>query len=366
MANFDLRLATTTDVALLKGLVDATPQGSDMVINFERGANFFDGTQVVTSSPEVWLYCDTKKQRLAGAFSIGTRPVYVNGKKRRIRYANDLRIHSDYRGSRGLLRIANQVKKRLGEREWMQTVILSDNHASLSTIGSSRAGMPAYHPFGEINTHMIYIKSSKPALDMGLTIRQAGSGDLQQMQTFFEGEAPKKQLYPHYDFSAMVEGNAYYKNLSIEDYFLAFDNKDLVGICGTWNQKEFKQTRFLAYKGKMRWLRYFNNGYSRCFGGIQLPRPGETLDYVLLHSILVKENQVDIFRALLRYVYNGYVNKPDGVIVSGLYDQDPLHDAYRDYRKESLRSRHFLVSYGDDPGKQLDKSRPLYIEVARL
>ncbi|WP_144391873.1 hypothetical protein [Pleionea sediminis] len=364
-SNFELRQATENDTGIIRDLIHATPQDGDLLINFEREPNFFDGTKVTTSKPDVWLYYDNIKKQLGGVFSFGSREVYVNGARKQIRYANDLRIHSDYRGSRSLLRMFNQVKKQLNDREWMQTVILSDNQASLSTVGSGRAGLPTYYPYGKVATHMLYVSGKKPEINNGINIRLAKPDDINAMQRFFNKEAPKKQFYPHYEFNNLKTEDSYYNNLSIENYFLAFNGSEIVGICGFWNQKEFKQTRFLEYRGKMRLLRQVNNVYSKLFGGIQLPKPGDTLDYISLHTILVKNNNPGIFSSLLRRAYNHFCSQPISAIVTGLSIDDPLSEVYKKYRKQTIYSNHFLMSYEEDPRETLDREKTLYLEISR-
>ena len=366
MPKYEMREAVEADNDLLNQLIAETPQSDEIVINFERLPCFFDGTRVTTKQNDVWVYKDIGKERLIGVFSLGFREIYVNGQKRSIRYANDLRIHPDYRGSRSLLTIFKKTREILSDNEWMQTIILAENQQSLSTVSSGRAGLPTYYPYGEIKTHLISSSKPRPLLNSSFFIRHATSSDIECMQKFFNEEAPKKQFYPHYEFTDVLAGDSYYKDISLEDYFLAFDGDELVGISGVWNQKSFKQTRFVQYRGKMRWLRHLYNSYSHMAGGVVLPKEGSALNFVYLHSTLTKDNRMDVFEALFARIYQ-YCNQ-HGVfaIVGGFSTDDTLAGVFNFYKSKVMLSRQYLISYDGDPRSTLDQASLPYVDVARL
>jgi len=371
-ARYEIRPATYNDTTSLQDLINNTPQLGKITINFERYPDFFHGSHVVTTHPDIWVMLDTQEKCLAGVFSIGSREVYVNGERKRVRYGNDLRIHPDYQGGRALFRLFKKYQEIM-KNEWMQTVILSDNENSLATVGSGRAGLPDYYEYGELKTNMVYLgrrpkKKCKTAIESGVHIRRASDADIDIMQAFSDKEAQKRQFYPHYDFSAVGQGNPYYRDLELSDYFLAFKGTRLVGITGIWDQKGFKQTRFLSYSGGMQVLRHVNNWQSRLLGGMTLPEAGEILEYLVLHCILIENNSVDVFTALFEEIYASYSNSSScySALVCGLSADDPLNSVMNRYRKQVLSSRHFLASYSGDPRDKFDTSRQFYLEAARL
>lgn len=374
-ARFEIRPATHADVPGLQVLVSSTPQAGSITINFERTPNFFHGSQVVATELDVWVMADNHNKCLAGVFSIGSREVYVNGVRKRVRYGNDLRIHPDYQGGRSFFRLFKKYREIM-EDEWMQTVILSENKNSLSTVGSGRAGLPNYYEYGQLKTSMVYLKKQRLGHkkrfadnkneQTHVTIRRATESDLAVMQAFADCEAKKRQFFPHYDFSQMHKGDAYYRGLRLTDYFLAFRDNSLVGITGVWDQKAFKQTRFLAYNGAMRFLRHINNWQSHFTGGVSLPKAGSVLEYLLLHCILIENNDTNIFRQLFSAIFSTHSSDRYAALVCGLSVDDPLNTVMDGYRKQVLSSRHFIASYSEDPRNQFDGNRQLYLEAARL
>lgn len=361
---YDIRQAEPCDSDLLLQLINETPQEGKVHLNFERNPDFFHATRVTTTDSDVWVMVDNKDKRLAASFSIGKREVFVNSERRLTRYGNDLRIHRDYQGGRTLFRLFKKYRE-LMQDEWMQTVILDDNKSSKESVGSGRLLLPTYHLAGQFLTHMIDLnkKQYRPG---HRNIRKACHSDIANIQEFFDNNAAQKEFYPCYDFSKIGTDTPYYRDIKIDDYFLAFENDELVGVCATWDQKGFKQTRFVAYQGNMKVLRHINNWNSKLFGGLTLPKAGSLANYISLHSILCKDNDVEIFSDLLNSILHYYQNSKYDALIFGFDKRDPLHQASEGLKGHRLISNHYLASYGSNPLEKLDKDRLFYLEPTRL
>jgi hypothetical protein len=362
---FQIRRAVQEDSKALLTLINDTPQEGSISLNFERSPNFFHATETTTSEPEVWLMEDNNEQRLAASFSIGKRYVYVNGEKQLTRYGNDLRIHQDYKGGRTLFRLFKKYRE-LMQDEWMQTVILEENKASIDTVGSGRLSLPNYHEAGKLVTHMIAL--NQKVAPVKHTIRRANTSDINVMQIFFDTYAKKKQFYPCYDFSKIESNNSYYRNLNLNSYYLCFDDEELVAVAGVWDQKEFKQTRFLSYHGNMKVLRHINNFSSKLFGGLNLPAPGKLGNYISMHSVLCKDNDPALLKSLISQVMSDYHDSSYDALILGLDQQDTLHQGVEKLKRHSLISNHYLASYGEQPDILNHASAPslMYLEPCRL
>lgn len=361
---FEIRQAQETDTNALMQLINETPQEGKVHLNFERKPDFFHATQVTTTEPDVWVMLDQKNNKLAAAFSIGKREVYVKGEKRLTRYGNDLRVHQDYQGGRTLFRLFKKYRE-LMQDEWMQTVILDENKASIDTVASGRSLLPTYHAAGQFITHMIDLKK-KHKHTANKQVRRACKKDIAEIQHFFDQNASQKEFYPCYDFSKIGSDEPYYRDIRIDDLFLAYQDDELEGVCGVWDQKAFKQTRFVAYKGNMKVLRHINNWNSKLFGGIRLPKAGNLSNYISLHSILCKDNDVSIFSDLLNSVLHNFHASEYDALIFGFDKRDPLHQASKGLKGYTLLSNHYLASYGSDPAKDMDQDRLFYLEPARL
>lgn len=363
-SRYDIRKAYSDDSERLLELIRLSPQEGSIKLNFERKPDYFYATHTTTSDSEVWVMEDTSKNILIAVFSIGKRLVYLNGHKQWVRYGSDLRIHPDYQGGRMLYRLF-QCYKTLVKNDWMQTVILEENDKSINTVSSGRLSLPNYFPFGRIITYSIdchkNIKSS-----VFYSVRRASVKDIPLMQEYFNQQAALKQFYPYCDFSKIESQDGYYRDMKISDMFLVFNRNELVGMCGAWDQKGFKQTVFHEYKGMMKFIRLINNALRVLIGGIYLPKPGEIGRYLILHSILVNNNEPQIFESLLSFIQKQYCHSHSDAMTFGFDERDPLNQACKKLKGFKLFSKQYLASYESDPRLTLNQDMLFYPEVGRL
>ena len=363
-----IRPTVPEDSQALLDLLSDTPQEGSVQLNFERQPNYFYGTYISTSEPDLWVMEDTQEKMIAGAFSIGKRDVFINGIPQAVRYASDLRIHRSQQGGRALYRMFKHYKEQT-QNEWMQTVILEENKASMDTVSSGRTVLPTYYPAGRYRTNMIDLRRTEKR-KIKLHIRRASADDIAIMQKFFNEEACKKQFYPCYDFSLIGTNDDYYRDIRLDDFFLAFDSngdtRKLIGMTGLWNLKNFKQTRIAGYANGMQYIRPFYNLYTKIFGGLSLPPAGALTSYVYLHSTVVANNDPNIFADLVAYIRRELKTTRYDALVFGFDVNDPLQTVANNYKKVELFSRHFLTSYAEDPASELDSDRIMYLETSRL
>ncbi|MFN3714378.1 MAG: hypothetical protein ACK4SX_12035 [Alcanivoracaceae bacterium] len=353
--------ACAADASDILDLFRRTPQRGRVVLNFEREPDYFLGSEVICEQPDTRVARQPSGE-LVMLYGIGSRTLYINGAAQAVRYAHDLRVAEQARGGLLIARMGRQVREMVAAEELIQTVILSENSASLNSVASGRAGLPTYYPCGEIETSLVF--STPRRRHHGIEVRRASPADLASMQALHDELAPSRQFYPRYRFGALLENDAYFRGVSIDDFWLAFRGEQLVGMAGLWDQKSFKQTRVLAYPRGLSGLRHLWNLWARLFGGLQLPPAGGTINYLMLHSLLVRDNDSAVFDAML----SDMVQQRGGhraAISVGFFVQDPLRQALRGYRRQTMQSRHFLIGFHDDPRQRLDQRLP-YIELARL
>lgn len=353
--------ATPADSADILSLFRSTPQRGRVVLNFEREPDYFRGGRVICEDPEVHIARE-KSGALVMLYGLGWRTLYINGVPRAVRYAHDLRLAEQARGGRMILRMARYVADMIGPDDLMQTVILNENTDSLNSVASGRAGLPTYYPCGDIETSLVFRIRARRKSE--LQLRPATVADLPVMQQFHDCHAPLRQFYPRYEFSRIMEGHPYFHGLMLQDYWLAFRGDELVGMAALWDQKSFKQTRVVAYPPGLSGLRHLWNLWARVFGGLHLPAAGGTMRYLMLHSVLIRDNDPAVLRALLAEM-SSYAASKQAAISAGFFLDDPLRQAVQNCRRQILRSRHYLIGYHNDPRQQLD-GRPGYIELARL
>ena len=365
MAAYTYRLATAQDNDKIQDLYNNTPQRGLVTLGFEFAPNFFDAIDVSCTETEVYVAENNETGVIDGIACLGIRELYVNGKVEIVSYANNLRIRPECQGRSILSKLFSTVKDALESQDrWAHMVILEENQRSIKALTTKRKSLPTFYPYGRLYTYLVstyYDLAGKPEFD----VRQAESKDIPAMQDFLDRESPKRQFYPKYDLTTL-DTSPYFRELDISNYFLAIDAGEIVGICGIWKQKKFKQTRVVDYPKWMVFVRPLYNLWCSIFGGFSLPSKGKTADYSSVHSICIKDNNPRVLQSLLKTVRKTLAKNKDSSMIVALPEGDPLLPGLDGFLKQRMVSLHYLATYGKDITETLDKDLPFYLEVSRL
>ncbi|MDX1805137.1 MAG: hypothetical protein R3292_13790 [Alcanivorax sp.] len=364
---FVIRPAHPDDNEAILSLLEGTPQEGAVTLNFERRPDYFRGACVTCEEPDVWVAEPREpdsRTPIGAVYNVGRRRLWVNGEVRNIRYAHDLRIAVSCRNGTLLHRMFRKLRSQLAAGEWLQTTVLRDNQASMSTVASGRAGLPTYYPFGTIETSLIYTRARRCRLPEGWSIRPTTPEDRPTVARFLREEGSKKQFFPCWHLDSQ-QSDRFCFGMSRDPFLGLWEGGELRGLLGFWDQTDIKQTRVLAYRRGLRVLRHLYNSHSKLRGGLRLPPPGGVLSYLTLHSIVVADNAPRRLQALLDHAVDSFNGRYDA-LVCGFFSNDPLCRVAARYRRQLLLSDHFLISYEGDPREQLDSDRLPYVDVARL
>jgi hypothetical protein len=373
MTRFFVRSASEADNSVLCELAGMPIEGQ-IALALERRPDFFVGSKVQNEAIEINVVCDRSQgDRIAAVFSSGRRREFVDRKVSWVRYLSDVRISPAYRGGR----IVPIMNSRIIERETaspsatIQTVMFSDNDAMRRVIRRRPRRALWWHlkhlwfyDLGAYRTSAVSLMTGARRHEYRYTLRRATSDDVEAMQAFFDSQAPAKQLYPRYRFDRLDE--PYYANLSIDDYFLAYDGTELVGITGIWDQQAFKQTRVVGYAGALRWSRPIANVIGRLTTGFSLPRTGSELRYLYLHTIVTRDNSVAVFGDLVEHIFSTYRDSNHEYFLCGLFTHDPLISVLDSFRsRRDVMAQHYEIGI-DELEHALSPESPLYVEAARI
>jgi hypothetical protein len=365
MSAYAVRNAEPRDDSGILRLIGAPQPSAGLTLGFEREPSYFLSAAVTHEDPDILVITHRDSEAVAAVANLGARPVYVNGECRRVRYGSDMRVAPEYRGGRFMLYFNRAVRERLGNREWFQTVILKENARSRATFAQGgRAGIPVYFPQQSVITYTL--TWCPPPVDAGFAVRAATAADVPIMNAFVRQMATHYQFLPAYDFAGVLRGDAYFRDLAIDDFLLVERDGRLRALGALWPQKAFKQTRVLAYQPVVAALRPVYNLWTRLRGGLPLPPAGGLLDYVMAHSPLCAPDDLPAFTVLLQALWRRLRARGGCALCLSLAGDDPRRDVLRDFRHHAITGTHYLAAYTADCLPVLDPGRIAYFECGRL
>jgi len=363
-SQFDIDLTTPADDLELRKLLRRNPIPGPISVTFEREPSFFDSCRIRGPFVQVGVGRDRRTGKIIG---LGTRSIasaFVNGDPTPLGYLADLRLEPDYRGGTLIARGYRFLKYLHddGRTTLYTTMIFAGNHVALRTLASGRARLPRYHDLGVIHAPGINIRRMRPAICADCEILRGSEGLLPEIVECLNRNNARRQFAPVHTVEMF---KLRWREFRVEDFFIAVRGGRLIGVLGCWDQTSFKQTRIAGYTAPLRWLVPAANVLHPLIGTPRFPQPGEEVPYFYIGFLAVDGDDLRVFRALLRFLYNQTVGGRYAYAILALHERDPLLPALREYSLTSFSGRLFCVTFDDGEAsfRNLDGRVP-YMEAA--
>jgi len=365
-SQFQIELATEADDRELRDLLRRSSVPGLIQVTLEREPSFFESCRIRGEFFQVGVGRDRRTGRIIGLGTRSVAPAFVNARAMNVGYLADLRLEPEYRGGTLIVRGYRFLRRMHadGRTQLYTTVIFASNHQALTTIASGRAGLPRYHDMGLVHSPGINLRRRKPELAAKCDIIRGSVELFPEIVACLNRNHARRQFAPVRRIETLRSG---YPNFKPGDFYLAVRDSKVVGVLGKWDQRSFKQTRIVGYAARLRWLVPLANALRAIPACPAFPKAGQEVPYFYVSFIAVDDDELPIFRALLRHVYNHSVGGDHLYAMLALHERDPLLPALREYSLTPFQGRLFCVAFEDGEAafRNLDGRIP-YVEAATL
>jgi hypothetical protein len=359
--------AGAEDDGALRRLLAENPMAGEVTLAFEREPSYFLASGVQAPFHQVVVGRDAGSGALVGVGTRAVRPGFVNGAEAPVGYLADLRLDPRYRGGTVIARAYRHLAElhRDGRARLYFTVIMERNRLALDTIASGRGGLPPYRDLGRILSPAVNLRRARPPIAWDGAVERGSPERLGEIVACLRRNHARRQLAPAY--AAADFGSPWLRGLGVEDLYLACRGGQVVGVLAAWDQGAFKQTVVRGYARRLALVRPLYNLGARFFGYPRYPPPGAPLRSFYASLVAVDGDDLLVFRALLRALYNDHLGGAYHYFVIGLHERDPLAPALQDYTLTPFAGRLFVVHFedGEADWRALDRRVP-YVELAML
>ncbi len=368
MSRYQFKLAEASDdKALCHRMSEDSMQGA-ISVSFRRQPSYFTGTAVQGETCQVIKCVEKNSQKLVGLGARMTLHVFINGEPQRMGYLSDLRAAKNIRGGTLLMRGYGYLKElhQSDPVPLYYSVILDGNQAAIDNITSSRAGLPAYKYMGKICTPAIHLDFKRKLFELSdVEINTANSDSMANIFEFVQKSYAKKQFSPVYKLDDMNSPRL--EGLNPEDIYIATRNGEIVGVIAAWDQTNFRQTHIENYNLLLKTIKPFYNLAAKFSALKPLPKKGDRVPYFYLALTAIKDDDPDIFRALLSRLYADRRNGKWHYFIAGLHEKNPLVKVLEEYRSIKAAGHLFVVHYSEDEAyfTQLDSRIP-HVEIGAV
>ncbi len=365
---FRFDLATPADNEdLLKFSTQADMSGA-IRFSFDRSPDYFAALRVEGRHTEVLVSRELETGRVAATGQRSVKNAFVNGTATTIGYLSGLRVGQPARSalflSRGYARL-NELQAR-HPAPFHLTTIMEDNAPAQKVLLSQRLGLPTYHDLGRFCCVALSLLGKSHGRSSRFTLRRATVADAVSVVEFLNREGRTKQFFPEYRVEDFGSPGGLLPHLGWQDVFLAFDGPTLVGTLAAWDQQIFRRWRVTGYAPWLGWSRQLLNLVAKLRRMPLLPSPGSSLNVFNLALVCVRDNDRNVFKALLDEVIRAQQGRYE-CFLAGLHERDPLLPELLERLHVPLNSRLYLVDWenGNRAVEKLDKRVP-YLELGSL
>jgi hypothetical protein len=363
-------LASPADDAAIRGLLRRQPMPGAVSLTYEREPDFSLGCSVTGDDFQVVVARNSSDNEIIGVACRSTRRLYFNGHEQRLGYLGQLRIDPRFQG-RWLLSRGFSLLKQLHDRDplpgYLASIIDGNREATGVLVEKQRRLFPTFHATADICTLAISVGRPKLPADDGLKITFADEAQLGALACFLQTHGRSRQFFPVWSEDAIHALTA--RELHLEDLQIArhIHNGEIAGVAGLWDQSAYKQMVVRGYSGWLKAAAPLYNLSAPWLGRPALPQPGEPLRSVYAALICIAKDDLNVFAALLRQLYNLARARNFEYLLIGLDVRDPLLSVAREYSHVPYRSRLYLAEWpnGGHLHEQLDQ-RPAYVDIATL
>jgi hypothetical protein len=368
MKKFTFSLANNEDDQELRDLIARNIMEGSISVSFRRQPSYFLASKIQGKFQQIVKCTDNSNNKIIGFGGRFISPAFVNKKEQKVGYLADLRIDKDYR--RGLLLAKGYAFfKELHKQDkvpFYLTMILSENHNAKNNLLGSRCNLPIYHPLGKLHTPALCIDFPKKAINhKGIEYIKGNQNNINDVFEFIRNSMSQKQFAPLYFVEDLHNGRL--NGLKMEDFYIAVKQSKIVGVIAAWDQSSFRQTIVENYSKKLKAIKVIYGLLSMFLPIKSLPNLGSQISYFYASLIAIKDNDVDIFKGLLRNLYRDRYKKKWHYFICSLHESDPLIKALQDYTTIDISGDLYCVYYQEDQAiiNDFEKLIP-YIEAATL
>lgn len=370
MARYQLEIATAADDADLRSILRQTPMEGRISVGFQREPSYFAAAVVEGDSHQVVAARDRETQKLIGFGARNLRTLYVNGVEQTVGYLSTLRLLKSHRNI-GLIARGYSLFRELhadGRAPFYLTTIAAGNDTALRILTSGRAGLPQYRHLEDLATFAISLRSfGKLAIPGDLAVGPLTNDSLPAVLDFWQRVGRKRQFFPHLEAHRLFGPNATYRDLAMEDVYVAWKQDRVIGTFACWDQSGFRQSVVERYSNGLAWSRPFYNAFAAVAGRPQLPRAGESLRYSLGALLCVQDFDPEITSALLSASARNAAQGAPEFLLIGAAQSDPLHRYWQRRALVTYTTHIYLVAWDDAEHHAQGLARqPLYLELGCL
>lgn len=309
---------------------------------------------------------EQQPDEIIGMLNIGWKYCYINEKPDLIRYISDLKIHPKFRSKHLVYFLMGYLKDSLSKNSIVQSVVLNQYTDLQDMLYPHKQDFPRAFHYDNVHIYTIG-QVPKPAQFKQFHFQMLCRDQLATANEFVSSLKSSYNFLPQYDFNQLDQAHPFWQGMHISDFFGVYNQaKQMIGLYGLWDQTTFKYVRLSVHQKKDQYLRPFYNLWAQLGRKMVLPKSGQALDYLMLHSALCKPEYTEVYACMLYHAHRQTQMRKKRAFCMALADNDPRQQALKYARYWQLSAQHRLHSFYINPLIIFEREKISYFELGRL
>ncbi|HLH88462.1 MAG TPA: hypothetical protein VKX28_08390 [Xanthobacteraceae bacterium] len=332
----------------IRRLLRENALGGRIALSLEREPDAFAADFGLSRSHAFIIARDRATGAAIGLCERSVRDAFVDGEVCGLPYLGALRIAPGYRHRIAVLEGGFAAVRALlddpADLPFALTSITADNAAARRLLGAGLPGLPTYRPVGELTTFALRTVARPSAPD----IEPATTADLAAIAVLLQRVYRRYQFAPVWrasDLERLIATGA----LRIDDFLIVRRGPGVRACLAVWDQRATKQTVVRGYPPWLRRLRPLLNLAAPLAALPHLPPVGAALREAYLSHVAVEDEDVGVFRALLRSGLAQAQRRGCALALIGLAPTHPFAAPVAQHGVIRYRTLLHLVSWPDAP-----------------
>lgn len=308
-------------------------------------------------------------EHLLGFGLIGYHTGLVSGEPQKVFHLSNVFMRREFRNKGLFLRAHEEFFREVSNNSFLGYAIIMKGNKNAERYVGWMSEKYSYIPYSErvaaFEARNVFITFKKR--ESRVTVRKAGIDDISAIVSLLADEFSGRLFAPDINIEAFNKNLCIRPDFSIDNYYVAEKEGQIVGTCAAWDCSSFKQIRILSYSRNLLIIRKILTVVSALFRIPDLPDTGQALKAVYITDCAVQKRDPKLLNALLRKVYNEYRRKMFNLLIYGSYKDDKLLKATKGFFYQPVESNIILIHNDKSEVEKLirEKQYP-HIEVAFL
>lgn len=351
---------------MLSVVENAPIEASGLKILFDRRPNIFTLPQLRSTK----LRCAGFfiRDHFCGFAMMLCKEALVKGHISTILYFGNLVLDQAARGKINFYRIFDFFMQDIPDDMLGYMIIMQGNKAAERLINRRHPrypNTPHSRIIGQWRVQNILLTFKKKYTSR-YAVRQATMDDSDRIVRLLQAEYKTRLFAPHITTAKFLSDLEKLPNFSINNYYVAEMQDELVGVCCAWDMTPIKKNRVLQYGGAFKWVKTAYKLLTPIFKFPPLPEEGKPFRDVTISDYAVKNRNPDILRALLTRIYSDYREKKYHMIIFGCAANDAIQTATKPFLSQPVTSHIVLFSKSKNIVDAFDDPSLPYIDMALL